>query len=359
MSYSLASPDFIFAIFLTVALLVVGCGNKDPETQQVIASVDGADINMRQMGEMLSNSQGVTPENISTVKLQILDTLVEQQLAVNLALSKKLDRKPEVLGAIEASRREILAQAVWDQIAADLPLVSEDDAKKYMADNPALFSERRIFSLQEITLKKASVDLNQIQTQVSSTKRLEDILAWLKDKKIEFDFGTAIRPAEQVPSAQLSRFQGLKEGQIILVDDADVLTVTRLVSVRSQPIPSAKALPVAVTFLSRQRVLDAISRAKLDMRTNAKLTYLGEFAGEEKAFKARAEADAKMAAAVDEHLRAKDKAANDALAEQMANQQADSKAEQDARDKARFGPGKWQAPTKAEAIFLEQGIKGL
>lgn len=359
MSSSLASPDLVFALFLAMTLLVAGCGAKDPETLQVVASVDGADVNMRQMNDMFAKSQGVTTENISDVRLQVLDALVEQQLAVNLALSQKLDRKPEVLSAIEASRREILAQAVWDQIAADLPLVSEDDGKKYLADNPALFSERRVFSLQEITLKSAATDGDQIRAQVATAKRMEDVVTWLKDKKIPFDFGTAIRPAEQISPAVLPKLQALKEGQIILVDDADVLTVTRLVSARLQPIPTARALPVAIAFLGQQRAADAINRAKLNMRTNAKLAYLGEFAGGEKAFKARAEADTKMAAAVDAHVKARAKAESEALAEQMANQQADSKAEQDARDKARFGSGKWQAPTKAEAIILEQGIKGL
>lgn len=354
-----SSPDFVGVFCVAAALLLAGCGSKDPEAAQVIASVDGENINMRQMSDMLAKSQGVTPDNISSVKMQLLDTLVEQQLAVNLAMSQKLDRKPEVQAAIEASRREILAQAAWDEIAAGLSSVGDDDARKYVADNPALFSERRIFSLQEVALKKADADLNQIRTQVAAAKRVDDVVAWLKDKKIAFDFATSIRPAEQIPPATLSRLQALKEGQTILVEDGDGITVTRLASARQQPIPASKALPIAIAFLSRQRAMDAINRAKLDMRTKAKLTYMGEFAGGEKAFKERAEADAKMAAAQDAHVLAKAKAESDALAEQMASQQADSKAEQDARDRARITSGKWQAPTKAETIILEQGIKGL
>lgn len=359
MSASLESFVFAFILATAAALLVTGCGNKDPELAQVIATVDGEDINMRQMSEALARSEGVTPENISDVKLRILDALVEQQLAVNLAVSKKLDHKPEVLGAIEASRRQILAQAALDQIASEQPLISDDDAKKYLANNAALFSERRIFSLQEVTLKKSAVNPDQLRAQMGVAKRMDDMVAWLKDKKIEFDSGGSIRPAEQIAPDVLTKLQAMKEGQFLLVEDANALTITRLVSMRTQAIPSSKALPAAITQLSRQRTADAIDRVKLEMRTKAKLAYFGEFVGGEAAFKERAEADAKIAATADARARTKARAEGEALAEQIANQQADSQSEQDARDKARVSSGKWQAPTKAEAIILEQGIKGL
>ena len=91
------------------------------------------------------------------------------------------------------------------------------------------------------------------------------------------------------------------------------------------------------------------------MKARAKLEYFGEFVGSEEAFKARAEAEAKSAAEQQAQLKNQPLSEGDAIAEQLAKQEA----EKTARDKARALSGTWQAPSRAEAIIVEQGIKGL
>ena len=86
------------------------------------------------------------------IRREVLDRLVDQELAVEKAIEKKLDRSPEVLLALENSRREILARAYVEQITAGVPKPTTEEAKKYYAENPALFAERRIYNIQEIVL---------------------------------------------------------------------------------------------------------------------------------------------------------------------------------------------------------------
>jgi EpsD family peptidyl-prolyl cis-trans isomerase len=345
-------------------LFITACGKKDKAATQVVASVDGEEVTVQQINGVLSKARGITPENLPKAKVDILGGLVEQQLAINMATSKKLDRSPEVVAAIENARREILARAALEQIAAAQTKPTDEEAKKYYSEHPELFSERRVFNLQEIALGKKVADLGQIRTQVASAKTMEDLAAWLKDKKIEFVTNAGARPAEQVPLEVLPKLHAFKDGQIGLIEGKDGYLIMRVVASRVQPVTEAQALPTIKVFLGNQRGAEAVKLAKDEMKAKAKIEYFGEFAGGEAAFKAKAEADAKAALDSAEQAKVKARADADAVAKAKADEQAAALADQEARAKARADARAQSAqekggPGASTAIDLEKGLKGL
>jgi len=352
-----------FALLGAVAILATGCGKKDKAATQVVASVDGEEISVHQINGVMAKARGITPENLPKAKAEILGGLVDQQLAINLAMSKKLDRTPDVVAAIEAARREILARAALEQIASAQPKPTDEEAQKYYAEHPALFSERRIFNLQEIALGKTVEGIDQIRAHAASAKSMEEMASWLKDKKIEFSVNGGTRPAEQLPLEILPKIHAFKDGQIGLVETKEGYLIVRVVASRSQPVTEAQALPTIKVFLSNQRGAEAVKVAKDEMKAKAKIEYFGEFAGGETAYKAKAEADAKAATEAAAQAKAKAKADADALASQKAQEQAATQAEQEARSKARADAraqsGKGQEAVSPDAVNLEKGIKGL
>jgi EpsD family peptidyl-prolyl cis-trans isomerase len=352
------------AVATAVALVVVGCGKKDKAATQVVASVDGEEITVQQINGVLAKARGVTPENLSKAKADILSGLVEQQLAINLASSKKLDRSPEVVAALEAARREILARAALEQIAATQAKPTDEEAQKYYAAHPELFSQRRIFNLQEIALNKNTPGIDDIRAQVASAKSIEDVAAWLKARKVEFSANAGVRPAEQVPLEVLPKLHAFKDGQMGLIEGKEGYVIMRVAATRSQPVAEAQALPTIKVFLANQSGAAAVKLAKDEMKTKAKIEYFGEFAGGEAAFKAKAEAETKAAAEAAVQAKAKAVANADAATKAKADEQAAALADQDARAKARAdsraqaSTGK-NVDTKPTVIDLEKGIKGL
>ena len=143
-------------LFVSLALGLAACNSKEAEkpASQIAAKVNSGEISVHQINYILSRTGAgaSTPEMAPKMRREVLDRLVDQELAVEQAIERKLDRSPDVLMSIENARREILARAYVEQVAAAMDKPTVDEAKKYYAEHPQLFAERRIYNIQEIVL---------------------------------------------------------------------------------------------------------------------------------------------------------------------------------------------------------------
>lgn len=273
-----------WAVLALVAVALAACGDKAGKkaATQVAAKVGSEEISVHQINYVLSrtNTANVAPENAQRLRQEVLERLIDQQLAVSQALDKKLDRSPEVVSQLEAARREVLARAFAQQVAGAQPRPTTEEAKKYYQDNPALFSERRIFNLQEIVVPgvhPADV-LEQVKAMAAAGKPLDEIGTWLKGRNVRFAGTGATRAAEQIPLELLKTVHALKDGQIAVLSNPQGFTVLRVVSSQTAPVTEAVALPRIQQFLANQRGAEAVAKAINDLRASTPVTYMGDFA---------------------------------------------------------------------------------
>src|SRR5436190_14834939 len=108
------------AVFLVTA--IAGCHKTDnkPSPSQVAARVNGHEITIHQVNDILSR-QAARPEQAEALKRQVLERLIDQELARQQAVENKLDRNPRTVQAIEFAKNEILSRAYIDQIAGSQP----------------------------------------------------------------------------------------------------------------------------------------------------------------------------------------------------------------------------------------------
>jgi len=270
-------PALIFSLTLGLA----ACGNKDGNkpASQVAAKVNSEEISVHQINYALSRSGigAVPPEKAPQVRREVLDKLVDQQLAVEQALEKKLDRSPDVVMAIESARREILARSYVEQLAGGLSKPTQEEAKKYYTEHRQLFAERRVYNIQEIVAQASPGAAAQLNTMLGAGKPMEDIANWLKGKDIKFTGGSATRPAEQLPLELLPKVHALKDGQGLVIETPQNITVMRVVASQSSPVSEEVALPRIQQFLGNQRAGEAVEREFKQIKAKAKITYQGEF----------------------------------------------------------------------------------
>ncbi|MEO8992421.1 MAG: EpsD family peptidyl-prolyl cis-trans isomerase [Nitrosospira sp.] len=278
----LGKKTILLSISSLVLTLALGaCSSKDAEkpASQIAAKVNSGEISVHQINYILSRAgaNAGTPETAPKIRREILDKLIDQELAVEQAVARKLDRSPDILMAIENARREILARAYIEQATAEIAKPTADEAKQYYVDNPQLFAERRIYNIQELVVPVTAGVETELREMLGTGKSMESIANWLKDKEIKFGAGSATRSAEQIPLELLPKIHPLKVGDGLIIQGPQSITVMRLAAAQSVPIPEATALPRIQQFLGNQRKTEAAKQELKGLKEKAKITYMGGF----------------------------------------------------------------------------------
>lgn len=95
----------------------------------------------------------MAPQQTETASRQILERLINQELTVQKAAELKLDREPRFIQQLEAARRDLLSRAYLDKAGDAAKKPASDEVARYYEATPALFEERRIYSLLEIAFE--------------------------------------------------------------------------------------------------------------------------------------------------------------------------------------------------------------
>jgi EpsD family peptidyl-prolyl cis-trans isomerase len=269
------------ALMVAVACtaLVSGCGDKKEKgASQTAAKVNKDEITVHQINYVLQQQRGLKPEQADAASKQILERLVDQQLAVQRADELKLDRDPRVVQQMEATRREILARAYVEKVSEAAVKPTAEEIKKYYDDKPALFKERRIYSIQEIGIEARPEQQAELRDKLAASKNIGEFVEFLKSAGYKFTGNQAVRAAEQLPLSSLDSFAKMKDGQAAIVPAANGVQVVVLAGSRSQPATEEQSRPAIEQFLLNERKRKLVEEDSKALRTAAKIEYVGKFA---------------------------------------------------------------------------------
>ena len=209
-------------LVLCVAAALPGCESATAERApgQLAAKVNGTEISVHQL------------RNTGAPANQALEKVIERELLVQQAIRTGLDRDVQVAETIDNARRQILAQAYIDRVAAG-GAVSREEVHAFYAENPALFAERRVYRLRE----------------------------------------TRLLPAERIPLAQLTRLSRLTAGDTARFDEGEV----ELLYAEEAPLSEPEAAPLIEQFLGGRKRLEQAAAEVKRLRAAASIEYAGDF----------------------------------------------------------------------------------
>lgn len=266
-------------VVATVALLLAGCGEKkDKAASQTAAKVDKQEITVHQINFILQQQRGLRPEQADAASKQILERLIDQQLALDRADDLKLDRDPRVVQQLEAARREIIARAYAEKVGETAAKPAPEEIRKYYEEKPALFKDRRIYSIQEIAIEARPEQVETLRAQLSGARNIADFVEYLKANDFKFAGNQAVRAAEQLPLQSLDTFARMKDGQAILSQAANGVQVIVLAGSRSQPVSEEQARPAIEQYLLNERKRKLVEEDIKRLRSAARIEYVGKFA---------------------------------------------------------------------------------
>lgn len=270
------SPALLATLCLALALSACKPAASGSTPSQVVASVGDREISLLQFNHALK-VVGV-PQPGEPIRREVTEKLIDRELVVHQALADKLDRTPEVLLQLEEARRDVLARAYAERIAASAEPPGDNEVARYYASHPELFSERRIFRLREITLAADLPQLAEAKQRFAQRQSLAQVATWLREQNAGFNDQTVIRAAEQLPIESLPRLNASTEGQAIFFETPRGVIAYAVLATQPAPVSWENARPIIRDYLARQagkRVMDA--RVK-ELRTATHIAYGEAFA---------------------------------------------------------------------------------
>ena len=266
----------------SVVVFLAGCGEKkkekDKPASQTAAKVNKEEITIHQINFVLQQQRGLAPEQAASASKQVLERLIDQELSLQKAQDQKLDREPRVVQQLEAARREIIARAYIEKIGSGAPKPSPAEIKAYYDAHPALFKERRVYNLQELSIQAKPEEVVAMQAKLSAVKDVPEFIADLKSKNFKFNASQVVRGAEQLPLASVDKFAALKDGQAIFTAVPGGAQVVILAASRSQPVDEQRAVPAIEQFLLNERKRKVVEDDLKALRAASKVEYVGDYA---------------------------------------------------------------------------------
>lgn len=175
----------VIAVLGCCAAILGGCGKKSEEAAgsrgQVIAHVGDQVVTAQELeNEMRIANVPADKQKDTEVIKRVLGELVTRKYLLQQALAGKLDREPGVLLDLLRAREQVLEGAYLQRaVASKAP--SKADIDKYIASNPAKFSNRKIWSVEQVAFpfgangqaiveaNKDAKALDEIDQQLTST----------------------------------------------------------------------------------------------------------------------------------------------------------------------------------------------
>ena len=265
------------ATLACVAVLLAACGRKTEDSSAMVASVNGEKITQDQLDFAVKQVTAARPGASAPAPAAVLDSLVQQRLAVQKAEKDKLDRNPGVLQALEAARKDALARYYIEQFVAKVQKPTADEVKQYFDAHPANFAQRNAYVIQKVDARVSADQAGPLAAQAQAASGAAAVAALLRAKASAVNVTESTQPAESL-GPLLPKISTMTAGQTLAIPQPQGLTTLTLVEVKPLPLTLAQAQPAIEQMLWNQKKREALLADTKDMRSKARIDYLGKFA---------------------------------------------------------------------------------
>lgn len=266
-------------VLLVALALLAGCGKgKATDETQIAARVNKDEISVHQVQYALQRQPRLAAAQPQTAARRVLDSLVEQELAAQAARSDGLETDPAVVQAMEAAKREVLARAFQDRIADKAVTASTNEVERYYDSRPALFNERRLYTLQEFAMDASDDDVPRIQAALKGAKSADEIGDALSKAGMRYRSRQLAQAAEDLSMGVLESVAKLTVGQSVVTQQPGSARVYMLLYAQAAPMNLNMAKGAIEAYLLGERKRELVANEMKALRDRAQIVYQGSFA---------------------------------------------------------------------------------
>lgn len=163
----------------------------------------------------------------------------------------------------------LLANLYVNVLAHEKPPASENEIATFYQENPALFADRRVYTVAEIFIASATDSAREIVTaHIASHNGIDQLAEKLKSAKIEIRFEKITRAAEMMPMDMLNLLHNMAIGRPYENKTTNVaaISVLAIESSESAPLSLPEVTDKIRHFLLSQRKNDLIATETTALR---------------------------------------------------------------------------------------------
>ena len=245
--------------------LLTACNDKNKApTGQVVATVNGEDITVHELNGELQQLRAPADAPKKQVEQFALQRVVERKMLADVARKRGLDKNPQFLLAERRLDEGLLVQALQSDIAKAVPRTTREAAQKFIEQNPQLFNERKIYTLDQIQFLRPA---NLAALPLAPAKTLGEVATVLTNAKVEFRRANVQYDALTVNpqlTGEIAKILARNPDEVFVFADqpqgapAPVMYANHVVGSRTEPFIGEKAISFAQQVLQRIEVQKAL-----------------------------------------------------------------------------------------------------
>ena len=246
----------------TGILALSACGNsgKLPDGQ-VVATVNGKDVTIHELNAEIGLIPNQGDDSMrKLVESVALARVIERKMLVQEAAKRKLDQNPQFLLARQRINETLLVQALQGDVQQKVTATPRENAQKFVAQNPQVFADRKIFTLDQIQfLRPANID----ELPLKEAKTMSDVEKILVGANIEYR-----RAPQQLDSltvnpeltTEIVRLSSMVNPEPFMFADqpegapAPIIFINSVTNAKTQPFIGERAITYAQNILQRQEI---------------------------------------------------------------------------------------------------------
>lgn len=242
--------QLLLAATAVAALSMSACSSDAEPTGQVVATVDGVEITQSELNAEIGGMRGRNADEQKLIERAALQNIISRSLLAGAARERELDKSPD--GAMTRKRAEQMAliALLEKSVVAQTPSVSDEEVDDFIAENPQLFDQRRIFLVEQIAVNsntpKLLKDLEPLTT-------MAEVQAYLASVKLPGQLSFGVIDALQTDPAITKQIIALAPDAVFVLPQGDSLRINRIRDTQMVPVTGNDAKGIAKQILIGQR----------------------------------------------------------------------------------------------------------
>jgi EpsD family peptidyl-prolyl cis-trans isomerase len=242
--------SFLYAMLGAALIASAADARVEPKAAsgqtQVVAKVGGREVTLSElraeMAQLGLSIGGPEAERIA------LDSILNRALLSQAARAANLHRRPEAALRIKIAEDQALAD-LYLATASQPPEPTPEEIEDFIAANPSLFADRRVYDFQILSLAASAFDEKALSPLFDREADFTALSGALKANSVDYAIAGATQPSTAFPKPvreQLARYS--VSDNIVIKGDAQA-QIMKIMRVEKKPAPAAEWGPLARRLL--------------------------------------------------------------------------------------------------------------